>query len=609
MRTSKRNTVASNVFSLASNLFGGQKAQSDEFIQLPKAPENTTGRLSAIYPAIIQEAFAQTMDNYRKYVAGYNFQTMAENEVIDKFNAGVALYLKQNPLSEIQRKLIEMFRFRSKEIRDTRQYNADVDDFCQANGPIFPKQRIQTVKYGTEQVFSNLLHMYNGQLMKRNAQYMSLRVITPRPIQELNINAKMVTEFMRNGVKSLALCSKSVRNHRQRLEECGVLVDYHFQGAQRPVCGHVNPEILVVLDLKTNQLTSAENQHVTPYNGKVLPDNHDNTRSIIKENKRKVDHNRPDKEFAGAHAQSICFLQEHPRQEAISSGAAAAGDEKNTENGQKNTQSPENVTLNPDLEPLEGFLQEKVKPQIPAGPPPVPSKPQSLSQQLEDLLVHPQELAERLANHEFDTYTPIPIGYLRREAFAGTMSRSEFRELVIQDFFKSAARLYRDSTPFTASWKLALNHYLERKFLAFTGDPFNKSVVFEDIEQLRWRLQHAHVWFANNKQIRPLYPSQYFDVTRTEKREVGFEYTKTAWAKHIKWLEQKDLRKKRAEMKSEIRKRNINHAKKAETEIRRFLADKITLEQLHDYVERNLPAEFLEKLPEMILKLKDRRKA
>ena len=46
----------------------------------------------------------------------------------------------------------------------------------------------------------------------------------------------------------------------------------------------------------------------------------------------------------------------------------------------------------------------------------------------------------------------------------------------------------------------------------------------------------------------------------------------------------------------------INHAKKCENEVNRFFKNKITLPQLFDYVEKNLPATYLEKLPQMIEK-------
>lgn len=585
------NNIAPGVFSLASNLFGMMgRFTEPESVPMPIDPPK---RIMAVYPAIVQEAFSQSMDNYRRYVAGYNFQTAAENELIDRHNATVKAHLRQHPLDQTQAQLLAMIRYRLIQVKHARDYNQQVEEFCCDHGPILSKRRIATVKYGSEQVFANLLHLYSSQLLKRNTQYMSLGVITARPIQELAINANMVTQLKRNGVKSLALCSKSIRNHRQRLEECGVLQEQRFQGWQRAVLVQINPEILVVIDMKNNQLVFAGNQSINPSQGKVLPDNNENTRTIIKEYERKADHHPPDKEFATLTPERFAFYKNTRGTVTNSPGGAAE----------------KNVNLSPDPQPLsdsppEGFVRQPVN-----GIPPAPAieKPAAnLSQYLEQQILHPTELASRLADHEFDTYTPIPLGYLRHEAFNGTMVRSEFRELVIQDLFKSAARLYRESTPFAGSWKLALNLYYERKFISFTGEPFNKDVVFSDIEQLRWRLQYAYLWFKHNP-VKPLYPSQYFDFTRTEKKEIGFEFTKKAWAKHLKWLQQKQRRKRESERRAELRKRNINHAKKCETEIRRFLCDKITLEQLHDYVQANLPAEFLERLPQMILKLKDRR--
>ncbi len=556
-----KQSLDSKVFSLASNLFGfgnttEKKTEENNIatnVAISLQPEK---RIMAVYPAISLDAFSITMDNYRKYISAYNFKTIAENELTEKHNAFVKRFLIENTLTDIQREFSKVFLQKSKLLKP-RAYNVQADAFMKDHGLIIEKKKIQTVKYATELVFQNLLHLYNSQLMKRNDQYMRLRVTAIRPIEEFKINSFLVTALQRNGVTSLDLCKKTVRNHRQRLEECGVFVDYHFSGQNRPVEVHINNEILTVLDLKTSKLTTAENQQVTSEIENVLPDNNENTGTDLNEyqmneNVKNISH---DKEFPSVTPFDLFFTRTRACNKEISTSGGA-----------------ENVkVLN------------------------------TLSEKLENLIMHPQELAVNLSNHEYNNYRPIDLRILFKEAYSGTMPKESFRELIIQDFFKSISKIYRNSTPFSGSWKKAINFYMQNKFIAFTGDAFNKQSIVDDIHELRWRIEWARKWFVKNSNVNPLFPADYFDMTRKTSKEIGFEYTKVKYNEHLKSKAKYEILKKKREADAVRRNVTINHAKKFENEVNRFFKDKTTLPQLYDYVENNLPSEFLEKLPQMIL--------
>ena len=91
-------------------------------------------------------------------------------------------------------------------------------------------------------------------------------------------------------------------------------------------------------------------------------------------------------------------------------------------------------------------------------------------------------------------------------------------------------------------------------------------------------------------------------MTRKTAKEVGFEYTKIKWNEHLQGKAKYEAIKKKQECNAQRRKDAINHAKKCENEVNRFFKNKITLSQLFDYVEKNLPASYFEKLPQMIEK-------
>lgn len=564
MRTGTHQKIDDRVFSLASNLFGfgntEEKKQIEQTIAIQNNSLQLDNRIIAVYPAIIEEAFSTTMANYRKYIASYNFKSQAENELIQKHNTSVTEFCQQNPLSEVQTAFRKVFLSSKKNLKP-RVYNEAVNEFCKDYGLIVAKKKIQTVKYATEIVFQNLLHLYNSQLMKRNEKFIKLGITAKRPIQEFKVNSFLVTELKRKDIHSIDICTKTVRNHRQRLEEAGVFVDYHFAGQNRPVEVHINPEILVVLDIKTLKLKSIENKRVRAQYWNLLPDNNENTGTILNE------------------------YQKNENVENISQGIRSSGKALAPPHLFFSTRTHVSKQENPN----QGAGAQNVKVQ------------NTLSEKLLNLILHPQELAVNLADGEYLNYKPIDIRYLFKEAFSGTLTNDEFRELAIQDFFKSISKIYRFSTPFAGSWKKAITLYYQNKWIAFTGNSFNKSVLVDEIQQMRWRIEWARKWFMKN-QFPPLFPYEYFDMTRKTAKEVGFEYTKAKWNEHLQAVAKYDALKKKQECNAVRRKEKINHAKKCETALNRFFKNKVTYTQLYDYVEKNLPKEYIEKLPDLILK-------
>ena len=572
MKTISQQKIDDRVFSLASNLFGFGNTTAKEQIEQTIAIENATlqleKRIIAVYPAIIEEAFSTTMENYRKYIASYNFKTQAENELIEKHNVSVAQFCNENELTQIQSEFRKVFVLKRKNLKP-RAYNEAVTEFCNDYGLIVEKKKIQSVKYATEIVFQNLLHLYNSQLMKRNEKFIKSGITAKRPIQEFKINSFLVTQLKRKEIHSINICTKTVRNHRQRLEEAGVFTEYHFAGQNKPVEVHINAEILVVLDIKTSKLKNAENKQLKCVYWNLLPDNNENTGTIINEYQKNENvENISQFKRSSGDALTPSYLnfstRTHTSKEAISNHGARATTVK-----------------------VQNILSEK----------------------LQTLIVHPQELAVNLANGEYMNYKPIDIRYLFKEAFSGTLTNDEFRELAIQDFFKSISKIYRFSTPFAGSWKKAITLYYQNKWIAFTGNSFNKSVLVDEIQQMRWRMEWARKWFIKN-QFPPLFPYDYFDMTRKTSKEVGFEYTKAKWNEHLLSIAKYDALKKKQECNAVRRKETINHAKKCETAVNRFFKNKVTYTQLFDYVEKNLPKQYIEKLPDLIMKksLKDNEK-
>jgi hypothetical protein len=518
-------------------------------------PDDTTFR--AVYPMINAEAFALMMDNYRRFVDEYNTTTEWENVDIFNHNQRVEFFLKSKA-SPILQAYATQFPNLNQDL-DDRKYNAAADRANAQHGPIIKKRSLDTVKPPTELYFQNFLHVYNTQLEKRNNEYMRFKMTEPSPLPAMQINSFFITQLQRaEGMFSLKVCSKSVRNHIKRLKDAGVLINGRFRGSNAAVEAEINPEILAIFDLRTNRIAVPENQARRTTIGKNLPDNDEITGAVKEEYQEKNGVSQPfvDKESA----KPTTFLRYRGidrvtggNVQNLTEGGAAAG-----ENLKKNR-----------------------------------------AHELRKTILHPQDLAEALASGEFNHYEPIDVRILQAAAYDGMMSAAEFRELIIQELFKQAAKIWINATPYAGSWKNAINHWMQHKFLNFKGEPFGPANVFGYLEEYRWRIDQARRWFSRpSVAVKPLFPSDYFDTKRKTKAEIGFEGTALMWMRKKQYDEKLPELERKARKKAEKRAQRLSDNSKLNQQIKRYLSGKITLLQLSTYVHENLPAEFYTQLPQ-----------
>lgn len=564
MNTKTNQPFHPNVFQLATNLLGVETQSEKELkekvaVQMAIQPD-FSGKLVAVYPAIIEEAYSSTMDNYRKFVALKNFQVQEENILINQFNQNVRDFKSENKLSiEVDvLKYAELFPKLNKKLEPI-EYNEKVEEFTKEHGMLVWKKKLITIKPTAEMVFQNMLYIYNQQLMKRNERYIKCGIVTKTPIESFKINAWKVTQLKRNGVKSLDLCRKTILNHRKRFEEFGILQDYYFAGSHRAVEVQINPEILVVKDIYNQKLTVAENQQVTPQIGKIVPNENEKfTGTFIKEEKmkEKVENFSQDKEFPAV-TPFILSLTGTPTSNTQVQATAAAADVK--------------VLKTPSEFALATIIPDN-------------------------------ELATMLQNREFVNYKPIDIRFLHKLAYNSTLSREEFYDVAMIDFFKSLQKnIYKTQAEiYFGSWYNAIKLFRKQRWQLFNGDCFQPPHIVDEIQQYRWRIQWARNWFTKHTTFNPLYPNLYLDVTRQKNKEVGFEYTKVKWKMQLEDNEKYDKIIKKQEADAKRRGILINHNKKMQMQLNRFFKDKITLTTLYDYVEKNLPTEYRERLPDLL---------
>ena len=572
------NPLSPDIFNLASNLIGIEQpaetklkqnvAIASTVINLQVAKE-LDKRTFAVYPAIIEEAFSGTMNNYRKFVALKNFMFCEENDRINQYNRNVVKFLKENKfkLTEVQLQFSQIFIKSKKSLRPV-QYNEKVDEFNNQYGLLVRKKKIQTIKPGAELIFQHLLYLYNQQLMKKNTRYMGCNITEATPLEPFKVNAWRVTQLKRDGVLAMPVCKKTILNHRKRFEEFGVLVDYHFINSTHAVEVHINPEILVLKDLQTSKLVLTENQQVTAVSGKIVPnDNVSFTRTFINEvkNEKKVKNFLIDKEFPSVTPFIFSFTRTPEPQQDVN--LRVGGD------------AP--VQVNTATQPAK---QRKYG-----------------LDWVFDTIIPDSQLAKQLENCEFNNYIPIDQRVLQKVAYSSTTTRNEFFDIVLIDFFKSLQKnIYKKGNVFFGSWYNAIKLFRQQRFKDFNGNNLQAHSLVEHIAELRWRIQWARNWYRKNPNVTPLFPNQYLDVTRKTSKEVGFEYTKCKWNDQIKEIEKYDALAKKQENEAKKRGIAINYNKKLQLYLNRFTKDKITLNQLYDSVENNLPAQMLHKLPKLI---------
>ncbi len=501
------------------------------------------------YPYIDTQAFRETMEKYRQYVYKYNKQVAEENRDIAEYNTTV----KKSLTDDEKRQKIDFKKRNQKEF--TRHYNelAHEDNLQER---IIPKKRIQPVKYQTEVIFSVLLGFYSKQLKKRNGFHLEMNIPTSckkSDMPKLKINYAAVAKHKIEDIARLDISKKTVQNHVKRLREAGIFTNYIFINHKRPVLTQFNTEILTVLDGNLPKSLTSQNELLTEDSEKVL------------------------------HNKVIAFTGTSKIKEKIKDFADSK-DEKGTAS----------LRLPSLQSPAEGYGNTmRARCEIPNGGGGNFSQNKNKIELLTDnfmlKLQDEQQLAELLATNYYEKYKGLRYDYLKKVAMYGLVSSEEFKEVLIQDFIKSSAKIWKKHNVYVGEWKKTINYLKGEIFKGMT----QKETMINKLREYRWKLEFARKWFAKHKEFKALYPSAYFDRTREKSFEVGFFGLHKFWRKHLEIIQSKENEKKEAVRTGNQRKRRLSAQKKFGNAILKFHLGKMSFNELFDYVQNNLPEEYL----------------
>ena len=477
--TAKLNSYSKATYNKEVVLFNNNHGLLLEKLPEPDtiATVNTSTYNYINYPYFSREAVKATMDNYRVYVFNYNKKVANENREITLYNADVF-----TPKEKKLRIEISVFKT-SNSWRFTRDYNSRVDAFNAENEhPCVSKKRIQTIKFATEILFHTILGFYVKQLKIRNATLMGSNQSTrtlKNQLPKLKIDHRKLATHKIADIPRLNIVKKTAQNHIKRLREAELLINYSMVNQNKPISVNFNPQILTILDGNFPKRQNVENQNVISRNGKKLPHNNEPTRAfLLKESKRKDNADSIDHLRSGSMPESLS-TNFYKNTTGIDKKVQTGGGEKLQEvlpEFLRNSNSPEqNKTITKDL-----GLQKSV----------YSIASNNLREQIED----ERDLAKQLANHEFDNYKGLRYEKLKKEVYAGNLDKHEFRQLLIQDFVKTAAKIWKKHTVYVGDWKKAINQLNEKlfktNFIGANNQP-HKEKCLQILESYRWMLNFA----------------------------------------------------------------------------------------------------------------------
>ncbi|OAB79733.1 hypothetical protein [Cochleicola gelatinilyticus] len=558
------------------------------------------------HPVITKEAHKATLDNYRKYVAAYNDQLKAINKDIRHYNKNVEKFIEKNPVTENKILLLKLFTSKYHHYKNNA-YNKEVENFNDTHGLYIKKLPFQTVKPLSLQVFEAFLHGFTVQLQAQVKIFRQIGKTTPTTLPKMSINPYEISCQQRKGTLNLDLCGKTIRNHRERLEQAGVLIEKEYRGTSRPVKFAINPKILVVFEGYTPKTQNAENQFINSDERNVLPHTKVDTRSFKDklEIKGNVNKHSRDKENSSNLLSNLKYYKVTQTQEG----------EKNSPAQNFNTKPGEKIPIHPKA--VDAFRAKKANraakietsgaliSKIGVSAAAVPAENtvhDQLTEKWLNQIDNRFDLAGKLSQGVYNYYTPIATEDLRKMERSPGIDSEDFREIVIQDFIRSAAQLNRYDQAGAGSWGLAIKH-IDKQFgcLRFTGKVTSKSDCYSKLMEFRYRLRRAVSWFNKRNWKAVRYASDYFDPLNDLPCDVAWKYTEKFWTKELKRQQDNSAARKKKAFQAAAKKEALIQDKKENEKldraIRKYFNKTYSLEQLTEYVTKQLPKKQQDQLP------------
>lgn len=518
-----------------------------------------------IWPVITKEDHKKTMDNYRAYIQAVNDAIPKINSQIKRYNRAVAKHTEEVPVTKSKEVLIKLFVSKFNHLPD-REYNEAVENFNENHGMYFNKRTHKAIKPVSLQVFEAMLHAYTVQLARFVKLWKETGKHTATPLPKCEIHPFEICNQERGeGVLNLDVSSRTIYRHRDRLEEVGVLYQKEYRGTKRPVNYFFADSILSISEGYISKMQNTDNQ---VFNTEKLTNCQDikvSTRTYINNKEIKGIVNNSNERNASLFNNLIFYKTTNMQ-----------GEEKKLTGAAKKGKLGAEISNNSVKKP--GTPQQEVA---------------TYNDYVANLETR-YDLAAKLANGEFNYYTPLDIKLLNSWLPSISLSDDDFRDILIQDFAKTAAAINRHNQAGAGSWYNALG-YIDTDFgcINFQGRAMNKETCLKKLVEFRYRLRWAINWFNKREWTNTPYASKYFDPSRTLPTDISWQYTKKVWSKKMQRITKIAAEKKRKAAEAARRKAALSTDRKArkklDNAIYRYLRNEINFTQLTAYSVRELP--------------------
>ncbi|MBC8757156.1 hypothetical protein H2O64_20975 [Kordia sp. YSTF-M3] len=550
-----------------SNKEATNQHDSNLIIIKDQIPEKT------LRPYMLSEDRLTMLQRYRVYVNGYNEYVKKRNEDIKIYNKRVSEFVTTHKLE--QQAIVANSNFKNKIHKGIKVKWLSIKDYnlfvASQNGTmlLLTKKLHRKIKAMHERTFEVILWQYGNQLADLRNHLKTLDTKLGVSFPKAKITSTGIAHLTNDGQPRILYSSRTVQNHIYRLRDAGILTEYRFHGSKKPVNFFINKAIFCMHE---KQITLNDNQVVKVVLMQNFQDKSEDTRTFTKEIIKKVGN-------VDNHSQDA---------EVFSFAAENSNKNKNT---YKNTRSDSPHKKSNQNEGKLGGGENFPK--------------NELSEYLRGQVLYKTVFLNALTEHHYDTYSFSASNMTRRletEARQGAMSREEFRELLLQQFVKIAAPIWKGQNVYYGSWHNAYLQIDDEYLCNPNGSIPRKETLLYMFGFLVYRIGRAKRFFRSKKQYVIHFPSIYFDATRKQPSEGGFAYT-------VKWLKQyqkyQDLRatrKQQAATKAGARRRQKTNEEKVRDQIKLYIKGTIALPQVYTYIETNkgIPNYFITEVPRLL---------
>lgn len=515
----------------------------------------------------------EMLDKYRQYVQQYANNCDKLNKEVIAYNSKVIAHIEQTNNKDWAASVTASFKSDLGRC-SIQQYNKEARERnLELAQPLIQLKKYVPVKKSTEHVFSMIIFKYGMQIDEKNKILLNCGATTTRALQKVKVNHHELANTVINDVYTLPYCKRTIHNHINRLVECGILFDYAFRGREKPVEYHVNSQILTLFCNKNKKTLTIENQLFKYNYGKKLHNNEIDTRAY--KNKKEI----------------IEPVKKHARIKGTDTIGGVLNTMQLSQKSDNNESNDESTNTRIETSSEEQTRGANFSPKI--------------SEYLYGNLQDTQSLMQDLTQQHYENYRFTQRHQLEKEVYQGNLLKAEFRELLLQIFIKLAGPIYKNRTPNEGSWRKAWNIINDEFLLNPNGSIPSKPVLMYQFDNLVYRITYAKRFFNKFPDFNPLYPSQYFDPTRKQKKSGGFAYTIEVLKRREKSLENKEKQKAKQIEAAKQRNYKLKAIELVEKQVNKLKNGKITIMQLHDYVSDNahIPQEVKKNLPKYIQRI------